>query len=66
MQPHRSAAPPPHKLTSSTSCRRSGQTLQENRLGQKFVVDATLLTDLSHAGKSDDLRRTVNYAQVYE
>jgi len=40
--------------------------VQENRLGQKFVVDATLLADLSHAGKSDDLRRTVNYAQVYE
>ncbi|PRW56116.1 sulfotransferase isoform A [Chlorella sorokiniana] len=39
---------------------------EENRLGQKFVVDATLFTDLSHAGKSDDLRRTVNYAQVYE
>jgi hypothetical protein len=39
---------------------------QENKLGQKFVVDATLLTDLSRAGRSDDLSRTVNYARVYE
>jgi dihydroneopterin aldolase len=40
--------------------------LQENKLGQKFVVDATLLADLSHAGRTDDLQRTINYAQVYE
>jgi len=39
---------------------------QENKLGQKFVVDATLVTDLSHAGHSDDVMRTVNYAEVYE
>jgi hypothetical protein len=42
------------------------RALQETKLGQKFVVDATLLTDLSHAGRSDDLHKTVNYAQVYE
>ncbi len=40
--------------------------MQENKLGQKFVVNATLAADLSHAGRSDDLRSTVNYAQVYE
>ena len=40
--------------------------LQENKLGQKFVVDATLLADLSHAGRTDDLQRTINYARVYE
>lgn len=40
--------------------------LQENKLGQKFVVDATLLTDLSHAGRSDDFHKAVNYAAVYE
>lgn len=39
---------------------------QENKLGQKFVVDATLSADLSGAGRSDDLGRTVNYARVYE
>ncbi len=40
--------------------------LQENALGQKFVVDATLLTDLKKAGESDDVRLTVNYAEVYQ
>lgn len=39
---------------------------QENKLGQKFVVDATLEADLMVAGQTDDLARTVNYAQVYE
>lgn len=39
---------------------------QENKLGQKFVVDATLFTDLGQAGRSDDLSHTINYAQVYE
>lgn len=29
-------------------------------------MDATLITDLSQAGRSDDLNRTINYAQVYE
>lgn len=41
-------------------------SLQENKLGQKFVVDATLQTDLSRAGHSDDVAHTVNYAEVYE
>ena len=40
--------------------------LQETRLGQKFLVNATLATDLRLAGQTDDLQHTVNYAQVYE
>ena len=40
--------------------------VQENKLGQKFVVDATLMADLATAGQTDDLHHTVNYAQVYE
>lgn len=39
---------------------------QERRLGQKFVVDATLETSLQKAGCSDDLNDTINYAAVYE
>lgn len=66
MQPHRSAAPVAPRADTKRQLPPLWLHLQENRLGQKFVVDATLLTDLSHAGKSDDLRRTVNYAQVYE
>ncbi|MFV8829758.1 dihydroneopterin aldolase [Alkalihalobacterium sp. APHAB7] len=39
---------------------------EENKLGQRFKVDATLFLDLSHAGMNDDLTQTVNYAEVYE
>ncbi|HEY8529292.1 MAG TPA: dihydroneopterin aldolase [Paenibacillaceae bacterium] len=39
---------------------------EENRLGQKFVVDLELVLDLSPAASSDDLGRTVNYADVHE
>lgn len=39
--------------------------LQENLLGQKFVVDATLFVDLQKAGKSDNVHDTVSYAEVY-
>lgn len=39
--------------------------LQENLLGQKFVVDATLFVDLLKAGQSDNVHDTVSYADVY-
>lgn len=39
--------------------------LQENVLGQKFVVDATLWTDLTSAGQSDHLHDTIDYSVVY-
>jgi len=38
---------------------------QETRLGQRFVVDATLLCDLRAAGRSDDLADTIDYAALY-
>lgn len=38
---------------------------EENRLGQLFTVDVVLHTDLRPAGESDDLTRTVNYAEAY-
>ena len=34
-------------------------------MGQRFVVDATLLCDLRAAGRSDDVADTVDYAAVY-
>ncbi len=37
----------------------------EQELGQKFEVDVELVVDLSPAAVSDDLRKTVDYAQVY-
>jgi dihydroneopterin aldolase len=39
--------------------------LQENVLGQKFVVDATLWADLAAAGRSDSLQDTIDYSKAY-
>lgn len=41
-----------------------GVLAQEKREGQEFVVDVVLHLDLAPAGTSDDLARTVNYAEV--
>ena len=38
----------------------------ERQLGQKYEIDLELMTDLSAAGKSDDLTRTIDYAQVVQ
>ncbi len=37
----------------------------EKELGQRFIVDLRLYLDLAPAGQSDDLKHTVNYAEVY-
>ncbi|MNE24739.1 Dihydroneopterin aldolase [compost metagenome] len=39
---------------------------EERKLGQRFYVDLVLELDLSAAGKSDDLTKTVNYAEIHE
>lgn len=39
---------------------------EENRLGQRFQVDLELYLDLAPAGATDDLEKTINYAEVYE
>ncbi|MPZ15290.1 MAG: dihydroneopterin aldolase [Chloroflexi bacterium] len=38
---------------------------EERSLGQRFVVDVELFTDLRPAGTSDDIKRTVNYTDIY-
>ncbi|MEB5687160.1 dihydroneopterin aldolase [Mammaliicoccus lentus] len=38
----------------------------ENELGQIFLVDLELKLDLSEAGETDDLEKTVNYGEVFE
>lgn len=43
---------------------RHGVLAEENSLGQKFIVSAELFLDLSRAGKTDDLKKSVNYAEV--
>lgn len=37
---------------------------EENRNGQKFVVDAVLYSDLTPAGKTDDLTLSTHYGEV--
>ena len=39
---------------------------EENKLGQRFFVDAVLECDLRDAGKTDQLSKTINYAEIYE
>lgn len=38
---------------------------EENKLGQRFIVDLTLELDLKAAGETDNLNMTVNYAEAY-
>jgi 7,8-dihydroneopterin aldolase/epimerase/oxygenase len=38
---------------------------EEQKLGQRFNVDAVLSLDLSKAGLTDDLEQTVHYGEVY-
>lgn len=44
---------------------RHGCYASENELGQKFVVDIDLFTDLSKAAASDQLEDTLDYVRIY-
>ncbi|MFD1179319.1 dihydroneopterin aldolase [Paenibacillus puldeungensis] len=39
---------------------------EERKLGQRFYVDLELELDLQEAGTTDDLNKTVNYAEIHE
>ncbi len=43
-----------------------GVLSEERKLGQRFVVDVDMETELGEAGLSDNLTKTVNYAEVFE
>ena len=43
-----------------------GVFAEERKLGQRFIIGLELELDLSAAGQSDDLSRTVNYAELHE
>ena len=43
-----------------------GVNPEEKVLGQRFEIDVVLSVDTRPAGLSDDLRQTINYAQVYK
>jgi dihydroneopterin aldolase len=38
---------------------------EENRLGQKYIVDLDLRLNLTRAALSDDVNDTVNYAEIH-
>jgi dihydroneopterin aldolase len=38
---------------------------EENRLGQRFIVDLVVSLDLKNAGETDDLACSVNYGELY-
>ena len=42
-----------------------GVSLAEQEIGQRFLVDLEIETDLQAAAQSDDLNDTVNYACLY-
>jgi len=39
---------------------------EEKRLGQRFIVDIVLYTDLRKAGRTDDMLDSIHYGEVYE
>ncbi|MBQ2435001.1 MAG: dihydroneopterin aldolase [Bacteroidaceae bacterium] len=39
---------------------------EERLLGNTFIVDLTLMADISHAIATDELCGTINYAEAYE
>lgn len=43
-----------------------GVMKEEQRLGQRFIVDITMILSLQEAGETEVLSKTVNYAEVYE
>ncbi len=43
---------------------RHGVIPEENRLGQKFIINATLYVDTREAGLKDDLKKSIHYGEV--
>ncbi|WP_066059182.1 dihydroneopterin aldolase [Robertmurraya korlensis] len=39
---------------------------EENRLGQRFMVDLVVEVDLKKAGQSDDLNESINYGELFQ
>ncbi|MBT2658022.1 dihydroneopterin aldolase [Bacillus sp. ISL-18] len=39
---------------------------EENRLGQRFIVDLAVSVDLKKAGTTDELKFSVNYGELYQ
>lgn len=43
-----------------------GVMLEENKLGQRFRIDLELGLDMNDAARTDDVRATISYADVYD
>lgn len=43
-----------------------GALPEETKIGQRFTVSLSLAVSLQQAGRTDDLDKTVNYAEAYE
>lgn len=43
-----------------------GVFAEENRLGQRFIVDLVVSVDIKKAGETDDLTFSVNYGELYQ
>ena len=39
---------------------------EENRLGQRFIVDLAVSLDLKKAGETDNLEYSVNYGELFQ
>lgn len=39
---------------------------QENKVGAEYTVDVRLSVDFSEAARTDNLKKTINYADVFE
>jgi dihydroneopterin aldolase len=44
---------------------RHGVFPEEKAMGQKFEIDVEIQLDLRPAGQTDDLKHTLNYADIY-
>lgn len=43
-----------------------GDLAEENKLGQRFIVDLALTLDIAEVARTDDLEATVDYVRVHE
>ena len=60
--------PAPGDVFVCTGCmdRYHGDLAEENKLGQRFIVDLVLALDIAEVARTDALEATVDYVRVHE
>ena len=53
------------RIKSATFYGYHGVSSEEQRVGAKFEADVDIYTDFSEAAANDDLKKTIDYYQVY-